>query len=184
MQINLTALDFEWPQSASALVSLAKQDINVSQLIMAGVADVGSWLIEHRILDVIRSKGSAEFEFAFKEPDDRTAALLLLPDGSAFARNPLCCWFVLEAHDALSEIEYIGFRYASGDHWIHGFDAKLLDHVAQQKSHLTPLALAEKWREVTGAQPSGFSEALIDHVEALGLNVIDTIFHTQGRLGL
>jgi hypothetical protein len=184
MPINLTALDFEWPQSAPVLASLAKVDINVSQLIMAGIANVGSWLIENRILDSIREKGIPEFEFCFRDTDNRTAALLLLPDGSAFARNPLGSWFALEAHDALSEIVYIGSRYASGNHWIQGFEAKLLHRPRNEKSPISPLALAAKWTEATGVQPNGYSECLSDHVEAFGLNVIDNVFHTKGRLGL
>ena len=73
MPQNLSVLDVEWPQSAPALAFLTKENVDMSKLIMAGVADIGSWLIEKRILGSVLEKGIPQFEFGFQDPDHRTA---------------------------------------------------------------------------------------------------------------
>lgn len=38
--------------------------------------------------------------------------------------------------------------------------------------------------ETTGAKLSGFETGFFDHIEAIGYDVADKMFTTQGRLGL
>jgi hypothetical protein len=174
---------FDWPQSASSILAQAMADASIVKLILAGTSNVSSWVIENQVLPLIRAKGSSVLYFQVQSDEQRMASLAPLADGSAFARNANKVWFPLEPHEALEEIQYIGFRFAPGDRWRSGFDAWLQ---AEDGSSilLAPMEVAGIWERATGSVPNGFKEGLFDRAGALGHDLIDKIFNTQGRLGL
>ncbi len=94
---------------------------------MAGTQHVDSWLIENRILPALREKGlhMLRFTLRIENREERSANLLPLPDGSAFAGATDGSWSALEARAALHEISHIGYRYASGSDWPDEFQAML-----------------------------------------------------------
>ena len=185
--MNILSLD--WPQSAGSLLSQARSmsasDGEFMRLIMAGRRHIDSWLIENRVLPALREKGLHMlcFTLCIDNREARSAKLLPLPDGSAFACATHGSWSVFEAREASHEIAYIGYRYASGSHWPDEFQATLefADGVARP---LTPSEVAGIWREATGAQPAGYASGAVDHLQALGSELLDKAFSTQGRLGL
>jgi hypothetical protein len=92
-------------------------------------------------------------------------------------------WSTLEKHEAAHEIEYIGSRYAPGKRWLADFKATLTlpDGTV---SPLTPAEVASIWAEITGSRLRGFEAGALDYVEAIGYDVADKVFNTQGRFGL
>lgn len=185
----MNALEIEWPLGACALLERAREASNASgevvRLVMSGIRRVDSWLIENRILPQLRARGLGVLRLglAFSGQEPVAAAILPLPDASAFASNVDGRWSALEADEALAAIRYIGLRYAPGDHWIREFQATL-EHPDGTATLLAPAAVADFWEEVTGRRPDGFGDGVIDQMEAYGLAVIDRAFNNQGQLGL
>lgn len=178
-------ISFDWPQSASALVHQAKVSSDLARLIMDGISDVESWLIAHQILPVLLEKGMKTIDFsqAGHGHETRAASCIPLPDGSAFICNVLGSWRPLEAAEATHEMQYIGSRYAPGKHWQRGFEARVC-RPDGCSNPLSPIEFANIWAETTGSRLSGFETGILDHIEALGYDVADKVFTTQGRLGL
>jgi len=181
----LDTLSFDWPQSAAALVSHAERRSDLARLIMAGTSHVDSWLIENRILPVLHEKQPGRLVFASSCHGDgeRSASLIPLPDGSAFACDASGRWSALEASAAQHEIAHLGYRFAPGNHWQHGFAARI-ESANGTLQAASPEQVAKFWEEITGQRPQGFSAGALDHVEAIGLDVIERLFSTQGHLGL
>jgi hypothetical protein len=180
----LNTFSFDWPNSASQLVSQSQSGGDVAKLIMAGTTAIESWLIVHRILPALHEKGLGTLCFRLvSHQAQRCASCIPLPDGSAFICNVLGVWSPLEMHEAAHEIQYIGSRYAPGDHWLTGFDATLI-LADGSNSPLTPCEVASFWTEVTGVRLKGFETGIFDYLEAIGHDVADRVFTTQGRLGL
>jgi len=178
------AFSFDWPSSASQLVSQAQSGVELAKLIMSGTTAIESWLIVQRIVPALHEKGLATLCFSRDAHREKnTASCIPLPDGSAFICNVRGLWSPLEKYDATHEIEYIGSRYAPGDHWLSGFDVtlKLPDGSSRP---MTPGKVASFWAEVTGVRLSGFETGIFDHIDAIGHSVADKVFTTQGRLGL
>lgn len=178
-------ISFDWPQTASALVHQAKTHCDLARLIMDGVAEVESWLIAHQILPMLRQKGlkTIGFSMVARGHERRTAACIPLPDGSAFICNVLGSWMPLEAPEAMHEMQYIGSRFAPGKHWHAGFEATF-GELDGRSEPLSPIDLAKIWLEITGEKLTGFETGILDHIEAIGYDVADKVFTTQGRLGL
>lgn len=178
-------LPADWPQSAHALLAQAKRDSNLVKLIMAGTTHIESWLIENAILPGLQDKKltTLRFEESVEHREQRSASLVPLPDGSAFARHISGLWSALETQEALHEIQYIGFRFAPGDHWQGGFIASSRQ-AEQAEVAVTPPEVANIWQQVTGAQPAGFAAGARDQIEAFGLGVVDKLLQSHGRLGL
>lgn len=179
----------DWPQSAADLLAQAKSASAPSgelvKLVMNGVRRLDSWLIENRVLPAVADRGIRFIEFRREEHghEQRLAAIVPLPDGSAFACSSAGRWSALDSQEAMAAIEYIGHRYAPGDHWSRDFQATA--HApGEDPAPVTPSRVAELWTEVTGHRPHGFEHGLLDQVEAFGRNVIDRAFNTQGVLGL
>jgi hypothetical protein len=175
---------FDWPISASQLVTQAEQGVNLAKLVMDGTMAVESWIIANRIVPALHEKGLKTLVFSHDtHHEKRCASCIPMPDGSAFICSVLGVWSPLEKYDAAHEVQYLGSRYAPGDHWSRGFDAMLsLPDGASQS--VTPGEVARFWAEVTGIRLSGFETGIFDHIEAIGHGVADTVFTTQGRLGL
>lgn len=175
---------FDWPSSASQLVGQAQSGVELAKLIMSGTTAIESWLIAERIVPALREKGLATLCLSLNVHHEKhTASCIPLPDGSAFICNVLGLWSTLEKHEATHEMQYIGSRYAPGDHWLSGFAATLMLPDGSSQS-LTPGKVASFWAELTGVRLSGFETGLLDHIEAIGHGVADKVFTTQGRLGL
>lgn len=174
---------FDWPQGASSILAQVKADASIVKLILAGTSNVSSWVIENQILPSIQAKGISVLNFQLRSDEQRMASLAPLPDGSAFARNARMVWSALEPHEALEEIQYIGFRYSPGDRWQIGFDAWIQEPDGRLVP-LAPLEVSKFWEKTTGLVPNGFKEGLLDRAGAFGHDMIDKVFHTQGRLGL
>ena len=181
----MDTLSFDWPQSAAALVAHAERRSDLARLIMAGTSHVDSWLIENRILPVLREKqpGRLVFSSCCHGDGERTATLIPLPDGSAFACDASGRWSALEASAALHEIGHLGYRFAPGKRWQHGFSARI-ESANGTLQAASPEQAAAFWEQVTGERPHGFSAGALDQVEAIGLDVIERLFSTQGHLGL
>jgi hypothetical protein len=176
---------FDWPQSAKALLAQSRNGVDLARLIMDGNTAIDSWLIAHRVLPALCEKGLATlcFSLDFQHQEKRLALCIPLPDGTAFIRNVLGLWSALDAPEAVAEIQYIGSRYAPGDHWLNSFEASL--RLADGSCRpLKPGEVARFWAEQTGVRLSGFASGLLDHIEAIGHGVADKVFTTQGRLGL
>ena len=179
----------DWPQSATHLLEQAKQACanggGLIKLILTGNSQVDSWLIENQLLGFLLEKNirPLRFELTVSNQDKRYAALVPLPDGTAFAHCASGQWWALERAEATHEIQYIGFRYAPSDRWLDGFRATLHgpDGVAVA---VTPSEVAKLWEEITGSRPLGYALGVIDQIQAFGFDVIDKVFNTQGRLGL
>lgn len=177
------------PQGTASLLAQAKQEIVQSgelvKLIMSGVRQVDAWLIENRILPVVEKARARTLHLTLAMDDGKakSASLIPLPDGSAFARGTSGQWFSLDRREATSAIEHLGFRYAPQDHWEDGFHM-LLETPGQPPKAVGPLEAAAIWAEITGSKPTGFEDNTLDGIEALGLRVIDVFFDTQGPLGL
>ncbi len=185
MRYFMKQIIFDWPQSAKELVRQAKAGSDLARLIMDGVDEVESWLIAREIVPMLEEKGLWTINFS-RDGDTseaRTASCIPLPDGSAFICNSLGTWRPLEAHEAVQEMQYIGARYAPGEHWSTGFKAFLLESDGRSEP-IGPLAFAELWTEVTGVKLTGFGAGIRDRIEAIGYDVVDKVFTTQGRLGL
>lgn len=172
----------DWPQSAPELLRQAERNSNLVTLILAGASNPRSWLIAEQIVPMLRDKQFSSLEFRRTDSGTRSASLIPLPDGSAFACNTLGIWSALTPDEALDEIQYLGFKFAPGDRWLDGFEAQLV--AASGDSPLTPLALAQFWQLSTGSAPKGFESDALDNLQAYGLQAIDTIFQKKGRLGL
>lgn len=181
---QVTAFHFDWPQSATSLLALAKQQTDLVKLIMDGNTHIESWLIEHAILPALGAKQLKTLCFALAGAEPHTAAMVPLPDGSAFARSTLGTWFALEASEAAHEIQYLGGRFAPGNHWQSGFSASLQPADGAAPQLLTPAEVARQWLESTGLPLTGFEAGILDQVEALGMDLLDKAFNTRGRLGL
>jgi len=185
--MNILSLD--WPQSAGSLLSQARSasasDGEFLRLIMAGTQHIDSWLIENRVLPALRKKGlhMLYFTVRIENREEAAAKLLPLPDGSALACAADGLWSAFEVRETLHEIAYIGYRYASGNRWQAGFQAmvQFADGTARP---LTPSEVAGIWREATGVQPAGYASGAVDHLQALGSELLDKAFSTEGRLGL
>jgi hypothetical protein len=181
----MSTFSFDWPQSASALVYQSKSGVDLAKLIMAGTTAIESWLIAHRILPALHEKGLGTLCFSqnFRHQEKRSAACIPLPDGSAFICNVLGLWSPLEKNDAAHEIQYIGSRYAPGDRWLNGFEVTLNLPDGSSRA-VTPAEVATFWTTSTGGHLSGFEAGIFDHIEAIGHDLADKVFTTQGRLGL
>jgi len=180
----MNTFSFDWPNSATQLVCQAQNGVDLAKLIMAGTSAIGSWIIANRILPAVHEKGLRTLTFSRDtHREKRSASCIPLPDGSAFICNVLGVWSPLEKHEATLEIQYIGSRYAPGDHWLPGFDAKL-SLPDGTDSPVTPGQVARFWTELTGGSLRGFETGIFDHIEAIGHGVADKVFTTQGRLGL
>ncbi|MGE5470978.1 MAG: hypothetical protein ACM3X0_09305 [Bacteroidota bacterium] len=181
----MDTLTFDWPQSALSLLAQAKQGGDLARLIMAGTTHIESWLIENRLLPALHDKKLPTLHFTITEDDQpaRTATLIPLPDGSAFACSTSGLWSALESHEATHEIQHIGFRFAPGDHWQHGFSATCQSGGDEARA-VTPGEVATLWEEATGTRPQGFAAGRLDQMEAFGLGMINLVLHNQGRLGL
>ena len=181
----MNTFSFDWPQSAGALVLQAQSGGDLAKLIMAGTSGIESWLIANRILPALQEKGIKRLGFSLetRHQEKRSASCIPLPDGSAFVCNVLGTWSALEKHEAAHEIEYIGSRYAPGKRWLAGFQATLTLPDGTVSS-LTPAEVASIWAEITGSRLHGFDPGMLDYVEAIGYDVADRVFNTQGRLGL
>ncbi|MBS1190944.1 MAG: hypothetical protein H6R10_2736 [Rhodocyclaceae bacterium] len=179
----------DWPRSADALLVEAKRESAAAgelvRLILAGNLHLDSWLIENRILPALQEKGIRLLRFCFTDPDrrKRSAVIVPLPDGSAFACGTDGFWSALDRREALDEIQYIGFRHAPDNHWHRGFQVTL-EPVGGAPAPATPAEVANIWQETTGARPLGFGVGIVDQMEAFGLGIINKAFHTEGRLGL
>ncbi len=178
-------ITFDWPQSASALVHQAKISSDLARLIMDGISEVESWLIAHQILPMLQERGlkTIHFSHAGQGHEKRIASCIPLPDGSAFVCNVRGSWRPFERHEATHEMQYIGSRYAPGKCWQDDFEA-VLSLPDGSSSSLSPVELANVWMETTGAKLSGFETGILDHIEAIGYDMADKVFTTQGRLGL
>lgn len=180
----MNTFSFDWPNSASQLVGQAQSGVELAKLIMAGTSAIESWLIAHRILPALHEKGLRTLSFSLDvHREKRAASCIPLPDGSAFICNVLGVWSPLEKNEAAHEIQYIGSRYAPGDHWLTGFGVTL-SLPDGTSSPVTPGEVARFWAELTGVRLSGFEVGIFDHLEAIGHGVADKVFTTQGRLGL
>lgn len=185
-------MDSESPeqmQSASAMLAQAKQESTANgeliRLILAGTRRIDSWLIEQRIVPRLQRENATLVHLTLTTHDKErlTAILLPLPDGAAFARSTTERWSVLERLEALSAIQYIGYRYASEDRWSPEIEA-VVQRGDEPPSRATPFEVARIWAEITGLKPAGFESGTLDEMEALGLKLIGRIFNSQGRLGL
>lgn len=175
----------DWPQSAAALLDQAKRNGDLVKLIMAGTHHLESWLIENRILPLLQAQqiGILRFEAGGQNEHKRSASLVPLPDGTAFACNADGVWSALDKPEALTEIEYIGARFAPGNHWLRGFAANF-QHPDNAVVSLPPLDIARLWEQFTGARPAGFEVSKLDQVEAFGRGFAEKLLHTKSRLGL
>lgn len=188
MQLDEQALAPEQTQMAGSLLARAKQESvesgEVVRLILAGVRRIDSWLIEQHIVPSLRAQHATTLHFTLDRGRERRSAVLLpFQDGSAFARSTSERWSVLERLEALSAVQYIGFRYAPDNDWAPGFEATF-EVGERPPSPLMPLEVAAVWAEITGMRPAGFETGALDEMEALGLKLIGRIFNSQGRLGL
>lgn len=174
---------FDWPQSAATLLAQARPRENPVQLLLEGVSNHESWLIERHLLPFVGAQGMPHLAFSVRDAHPRSAHLVPLPDGSAFGRNGEGEWRVLSAVSALSEIEFIGHRFAPGHQWQRDFVATV-SYPDAPEQHLTPDAVADLWAQVTGRRPDGFERGLLDHAEALSRDLVDKLFTTRGQLGL
>lgn len=182
-------LSLDWPQSASSLLSQAQRqcasDGELVRLILSGTRHLDSWLIENRVLPSLREKQLRTLRLRLIVPEhgECSASLVPLPDASAFACSTEGLWSALEATETQHEIAYIGYRYAPGNRWLAGFQA-MLQLADGTVCPVTPSGVARMWLEATGSSPAGFEDGALDHVQSLGLDVLDKAFNTQGRLGL
>ena len=181
----MTTSSFDWPQSAVALLDQAKRQGDVVKLIMAGTEHIDSWLIEQRILPFLfgQQLGILRFSMAAGDAPPRKAALAPLPDGSAFFHDTSGIWGALAVSEAVQEIQHIGLRFAPADQWQTGFSAcfQLADAEARP---LKPLEVARQWHDTTRIAPKGFDEGRLDRVAAFGLDAMEKLLKTHGRLGL
>lgn len=175
--------------NAKVLLAQVKQESahngELLKLILAGSLELDSWLIGQHLLPTLREHDFKIFNFT-RLPEngaERRASIIPFPDSSAFVHDASGNWSALEPHEAISEIEYIGARYAPENHWFHGFQAGITTRDSPQ-TPITPFELATAWEKVTGTRPRGFENGLLDQVEAFGLNVIDMAFNTPMNLGL
>lgn len=178
----------EQTQSACTLLTEAKQESVVSgdvvRLVLGGTRRIDSWLIEHRIVPRLQQQNATTLHFMLmRGKEKRCAALLPLRDGSAFARSTQERWSALERLEALSAIQYIGYRYAPDNRWTDDFSV-LAQTGEEPPRPVAPFEVAKLWTEATGLTPSGFEAGTVDAMEALGLKLIGRIFNSQGRLGL
>lgn len=189
MESSSSSPPLDWPQSAAGLLAQAKAASATSgelvKLVMSGVRRLDSWLIENRVLPALADKQvrMLAFDVAAPHHEHRTAALVPLPDGSALACSIAGRWSALDPQEAKAAIQYIGFRFAPGDHWARDF------HATVQTPGGTPLPVkppevADLWQEVTGIRPHGFEAGVLDQVQSFGLNVMDRAFNSHGLLGL
>jgi hypothetical protein len=179
----MESLPLDWPQSAGALLNQAKNGADLVKLITEGTTHIESWLIETRILPLLREHRLDILRFETVGQEIRSASLLALPDGTAFARDSEGYWSALAATDALHEIERIGSRFAPGDHWLNGFTARL-QKAKGEDCLVSPLEVAKAWERTTGIWPAGFETGALDQMEAIGKGVAEKLLHTQSRLGI
>lgn len=179
----MESLPLDWPQSAGALLEQAKKGADLVKLITEGTTHIESWLIENRILPLLREHQLYILRFETVGQEIRSASLLPLPDGTAFACDCEGYWSVLEAAEALHEIEHIGSRFAPGDRWLNGFTA-LLRQPEEEDQPISPLEVAKIWQQITGTRPEGFEIGTLDQIEAIGKGVAGLLLHTKSGLGL
>lgn len=187
--MGIEAKSLDWPQSAAALLADAKAASatrgELVKLVMNGIRRLDSWLIENRILPVLADKDVKILGFSLTTPhhDQLTAAIVPLPDASAFACSASGRWSDLETYEALAAIQYVGSRYALGNHWARDFEATF--HTpGGTPAPVTPRELADLWEQTTGARPHGFGAGVIDQVQATCVNAFDRAFNIHGLLGL
>lgn len=179
----------DWPQSAVGLLAQAKAASAASgelvKLVMSGIRRLDSWLIENRILPALAARDVRvlAFDVAALGHEHRTAALVPLPDGSALACSIAGRWSALDPQEARAAIQYIGFRFAPGDHWSRDFHAAV-QTPGGTPAPAAPAEVAALWQEVTGVRPHGFEAGVLDQVQSFGLNVMDRAFNSHGLLGL
>jgi hypothetical protein len=182
-RMNETPLD--WPQGAGALLAQAEQSAELARMVMSGILHVESWLIENRILPFLQGKGLATLRFVLAVPqrEVRTVCLVPLPDGSAFGRTVGGQWLPLDPDEARHAIQHFGHRHAAGNRWLEGI-AAWQEVPGTEPVGLSPKEVAEIWRTACGVHPSGFETGHLDRIEAFGLEALDKLFTTPGRLGL
>lgn len=170
-------LSDEQLKNAKILLAQVKQESahngELLKLILAGSLELDSWLIGHHLLPALREHDFKVFNFS-RVPEngaERRVSLVPFPDSSAFVRDASGNWLALEPHEAISEIEYIGARYAPDNRWFHGFQADITTRDSPQ-TPITPFELATTWEKITGTRPRGFATGLLDQVEAFSLNAI------------
>lgn len=158
----------------------------MTRIILDGACEVDSELIRRHLLAALRAQGCREFRFTCPNPEPGprlTAQLILLPDGSAFACDIRQRWLALSPEEARATIEHLGRRYAPGNHWTGDFTASL-DVPDSGSQELSPMALADLWQTVCSYRPTGFSDSLMDHLEAWGHAAYSHAFGDAGKLGL
>lgn len=176
-------------RNAVALLAQAKRAWagggEMVRVILAGTSQLDSWLIQNRIVPTLQQQAAKVLHLTLSAADQerRSVSLLPMPDGSAFACATTGFWSALEGHEALQEIQHIGFRYAPSDRWRGGFEA-VVEHPDRAATPMSPADVAALWEAVTGCRPLGFAVGVVDQLQAFGLDVIDKVFNTQGRLGL
>lgn len=176
-------------RNAVALLSQAKlawsSGGEMVRVILAGNSQLDSWLIQNRIVPALQEQAARVLHLTLVAPDQerRAVSLLPMPDGSAFACATTGFWSALEGHEALQEIQHIGFRYAASDRWLSGFEA-VIEHPDRAATPISPAEVAALWEAATGCRPLGFAVGVVDQLQAFSLDVIDKFFNTQGRLGL
>jgi hypothetical protein len=189
MAIDARIPNLDWPRSAADLLAQAKAESagtgELVRLVMGGIRRLDSWLIENRVLPALAGRNIKILEFSLDAPhhERRLAAIIPLPDGSAFACSSSGRWSDLDAHEAMAAIQYVGSRYAPGNHWGHDFLATARTPGAASVP-ATPPEVAAAWEEVTGTRPHGFQTGVLDQVHAFGLHVLDRAFNSHGLLGL
>lgn len=168
-------------QSANDLLQAAERS-SLVKLILAGTDNPRSWLIAQEILPTLNDEAVVKLEFRLIRQQRQSAAIVLLPDGSAFARDVHDVWSALNAAEALEEIQHIGAKFAPGNRWIESFEALL--RTPGGETLLLPLDLSRFWENFTGCSPQGFEVGTMDSLEAYGLQAVDKLFQKKGRLGL
>jgi len=158
----------------------------MTRIILDGACEVDSELIRRHLLPLLMDQGCPRLRFTCPNPEPGprlTAVLVLLPDGSAFGCDIRLRWMALTPEETRAIIEHIGHRYAPGNHWTGGFTA-CLDLPDEACQELSPKTLADLWQTLCGYRPTGFSDGLIDHLEAWGHAAYSHAFGDAGKLGL
>lgn len=180
---------FDGTQGAASLLTQARQESIASgdlvRAVLGGTRRIDSWLIENRILPALQQRDIRTLHFALttRGVGKRSAALVPLAEGEAFACSTSSRWSALSKLEAISAIQYIGLRYAPGNRWLRGFEATV-QRFGELPQAVRPFDVASLWEEATGSRPAGFADGTLDEMEAMGMKLIGRIFNTQGRLGL
>ena len=158
----------------------------MTRIILNGACEVDSELIRRHLLPELMALGCQRLRFTCPNPEPGPALeaiLLPLADGSAFACDIRQRWSALSPEEAKTTIAHIGQRYAPGNHWIGGFSAARVDADGTAEP-LTPGETAAFWEKICAYRPAGFSNGLIDHLEAWGHAAYSHAFGDSSKLGL